>query len=426
MWSWLGYMNPHRLTWGFAYDFPFAQLVAVATLAGTAWYAIREGGLGSVLHGAPAKLLLCLWAVFSLTTITALEPDAATEAWSQISKIMLMAFLTIYLIDTKEKLRFLVLIIALSIGFYGVKGGIFSILTGGENRVWGPPGSFIEDNNALALALNMVLPFLFYMAEMEKRLWIKAGLYFAFGTTVLAVLFTYSRGGFLGLAVVLTCITLTRRFRTKLVVATGVALLIPLIVGLMPEHWMDRMRSITEYQQDGSALSRLEAWTAAWNLATDRPLTGGGFNALNNLEVYYAYNPAILEKMQGEGAQGVHASGVHSIYFELLAENGFPGFVMFILLCVLVFAAQATLVRRGKRVNSPEALGYGRLLAISLLAYLICGAFQEMVSFDLFYQVVAITIVAVRVHVMPTPHLLNETIIEEYEDEHAVGNSVAG
>src|SRR5690606_8939778 len=32
VWSWLGYMNPHRLTWGFAYSFPFVMISAVATL----------------------------------------------------------------------------------------------------------------------------------------------------------------------------------------------------------------------------------------------------------------------------------------------------------------------------------------------------------------------------------------------------------
>jgi probable O-glycosylation ligase (exosortase A-associated) len=32
IWSWLGFMNPHRLCWGFAYEFPFAQIVAIVTL----------------------------------------------------------------------------------------------------------------------------------------------------------------------------------------------------------------------------------------------------------------------------------------------------------------------------------------------------------------------------------------------------------
>ncbi len=32
VWSWISYMNPHRLTWGFAYSLPFAQIVAVTLL----------------------------------------------------------------------------------------------------------------------------------------------------------------------------------------------------------------------------------------------------------------------------------------------------------------------------------------------------------------------------------------------------------
>ena len=32
--AWLSYMNPHRFTWGAAYDFPFAKIIAVATIAG--------------------------------------------------------------------------------------------------------------------------------------------------------------------------------------------------------------------------------------------------------------------------------------------------------------------------------------------------------------------------------------------------------
>src|SRR6202030_1145929 len=32
VWTWIGFMNPHRLTWGFAYDMPFAMIVALVTL----------------------------------------------------------------------------------------------------------------------------------------------------------------------------------------------------------------------------------------------------------------------------------------------------------------------------------------------------------------------------------------------------------
>ena len=32
LYSWLSYMNPHRLAWGFAQNMPFAYIVAVTTL----------------------------------------------------------------------------------------------------------------------------------------------------------------------------------------------------------------------------------------------------------------------------------------------------------------------------------------------------------------------------------------------------------
>ena len=63
VWSWIGYMNPHRLTWGFAYDFPFAMVVALVTIA--AWLFSREpktvplrktGRKGSFDRDGPCKV----------------------------------------------------------------------------------------------------------------------------------------------------------------------------------------------------------------------------------------------------------------------------------------------------------------------------------------------------------------------------------
>lgn len=398
VWSWLGYMNPHRLAWDFAYDYPFAQTVAAATLIGFSWYVVRGRGLRGFLEGSELKLLLLLWFIYTYTTALALVPVDAWEAWNQISKILLMVFLTAFLIDDEKKLRYLMLVITFSIGFYGVKGGAFSVLTGGQYRVWGPANSFIEDNNALALALNMTLPFLYYLGQTEKQVWLRRILFISFGFSILAVLFTYSRGGFLGLAVVLGSIFLTTRFRWKIILATTAAISFPIVISQLPGQWIDRIQSIGSYEQDGSALSRIEAWRSAWNLAIDRPLTGGGFNALNTQEIFFRYNPEMLENIAEQSELGVHASGVHSIYFELLAENGFPGLIVFLTLCIVLLLNQRKLTNRKADTDSSTRIAYGRILAISLLAYLVSGTFLEMGSFDLFYQIVALTVVANRIY----------------------------
>ena len=40
VYSWISYMNPHRLAWGFAYNFQFAMLIGAVTVL--AWMISRE------------------------------------------------------------------------------------------------------------------------------------------------------------------------------------------------------------------------------------------------------------------------------------------------------------------------------------------------------------------------------------------------
>lgn len=409
-WSWLGYMNPHRLTWGFAFEFPFAQLVALATLAGFSWHVIRGGGLRGFFAGTELKLLLLLWLVFTYTTFFAILPEEAWSELGQISKIMLMAFLTAFLIDNKEKLRYLLYTITFSFGFFGLKGGIFSLLSGGQYRIWGPAGSFIEDNNALALGLNMALPFMFFVARTEQRPWLRKLLYITFAFTVLAVIFTYSRGGFVGLVVVMFGIFLTIRMRWKVLIALLVVASFPIVVSNMPDAWLDRIGTIQSYQEDGSALSRLAAWKAAWNLALDRPITGGGFEAINDHETFLKYNPEVLDRIQEQGEAGLHISGVHSIYFELLGENGFPGLILFLVLAAHTLLSLRRLAKNDGSPDSEERVAYSRMLSASLLAYFATGTFLELVSFDFFYQIIALVVVVralYPVHTRPTGPYLN-------------------
>ena len=146
MWCWLSYMNPHRLTWGFAYSLPFALAVALLTIVGT------------VLSKEPKRLplnaisvlivMITIW--ISITTVFAIVPDQAFAKWDRTIKILAMTFMTMVLVTNRERLQALIWIIVLSLGYYGVKGGIFAIVTAGNYRVWGPPLSFIADNNQLA------------------------------------------------------------------------------------------------------------------------------------------------------------------------------------------------------------------------------------------------------------------------------------
>jgi probable O-glycosylation ligase (exosortase A-associated) len=382
-WAWISYMNPHRLAWGVVYQFPAAQLVALATLASVALGVLRGRVKLSIPWERESILLALLWLLWTATSFFAIHTDWAWEQWGMMTKILLMTFLTIVLIDDMKKLRYLLLVIVFSLGFYGVKGGIFSVLSGGAHRVWGPEYSFIGDNNSLALALNMILPFLVYMSTIESNKKIKWALRIAIPLTVLAIIFTYSRGGFLGLVVVTLLIVWRAKTRTKLIAVLIAALALPVAIGFIPDQWFDRIGTLKEYDEDASARGRFEAWKVAWGVALDRPLTGGGFDAINDKELYSLYNP-----------ESPTDTGVHSVYFEVLGENGFVTFGVFLALIVAAALSLQKIAKSGR--GQPELRtfwAYAAMLHASLLAFAVCGTFLELASFDLFYNVIAMVVI---------------------------------
>ena len=110
VWSWIGYMNPHRLTWGFAYHFPFAMVVGLATIAG--WAFSREP---KTVPWHPLVLLLAVFAAWvSFTTLFAAYPEAAQAKWDRTIKILLFnGFVTLGLITTRRRLDALIWVIVL-------------------------------------------------------------------------------------------------------------------------------------------------------------------------------------------------------------------------------------------------------------------------------------------------------------------------
>lgn len=380
VWSWLGFMSPHRLTWGIAYDMQFAQMVAIATLAGLAFTKDRR----PIPLGRESGLLFVFWALTALSSVFALYPDLAWKDFKEFSKILLMSFVTMALFQDRVKLRYLLLVAALSIGFFGVKGALWALVTGGEHGwVLGPEGSFIGDNNGLALGLDMALPLLFFLAREEPQRWLRRLLNVAFGLSIAAVPFTYSRGGFLGLVVVLGVLTARTKWRMLIIPAALVGAIV--LVSFLPERWMDRIATISTYDQDGSAMSRLWAWGIAWQLALESPLVGGGFRVFS-AEIWARYMP---------GYGDWH--NAHSIYFQVLAEHGFTGLVLFLGVVGSTFWTLRGVRRDARRVEDGAWLvNYSYMVEASLLAFVVTGTFYNLAYIHLVYFLVVVAVILKR------------------------------
>ena len=376
MWSWLSYMNPHRLAYGFAYTFPFAMWVACVTLVGLLFTKERKP-----IPWTPATVVWLAFVVWTcVTTLFALNPEDAANEWQRMIKIQLMTLLTLVLINTRERIQALVWVLAFSIGFYGIKGGLFTLLTGGSYRVVGPPDTFIEDNNAMALALVMVLPLLIYLYRVVESRRIKLAVLGCTLACALAVLGSHSRGGLLAGAAMLLALWL--RSRKKLTLAVALLLVLSPMIAFMPEQWSARMHTIGTYEKDASAMGRINAWGFAVNLANDRPVVGGGFQSFS-VELFRRYAP---------NPEDHHDA--HSIYFEVLAEQGYVGLFLFVtlLFTVLLLTRRLLLMAQG-RDDLRWAGDLASALQVSLVAYAVGGAFLGLAYFDLFYHLVALAIV---------------------------------
>jgi probable O-glycosylation ligase (exosortase A-associated) len=385
LWCWISYMNPHRLAYGFALNFPWAYTIALATFASL--FFSKEPK--RIIWTRETILIVVLMIWMLITTFFAFFPDLAWEGWVKAFKIQLMTFVTIMVITNRERLNGVIWMIALSLGFYGIKGGIFTIIKGGVHRVQGPSGTFIGENNEMALALVMTVPLIAYLRLQETRAWLKIGLTAAMMLTAIAAIGSQSRGALVGMLAM--GLFLWLKSRSKFITALMIIISIGAIAAIMPQEWYDRMNTTKEYQEDASALGRINAWHTAFNVAKSR-ITGGGIEM---------FRPSVFAQYAPEPGR-VH--DVHSVYFEVMGEHGFIGFGIFMAIMGFTWMKGNSIIRLTKRnCELKWANDLAAMTQVSMIGYASCGAFLGLSYFDLYWHLVAIMVIL--------NHLVNQHIV---------------
>lgn len=388
-WSWVSYFNPHEFTWGFARTLPVAEVVALATILGLLLTRKRKFPAWS----RETALLIMLWVWFGFTTLNCryFSPEfadhaaAAVTKYTTVCKILFMTFVSLALVIDEKRLRWWYLVTAGSFALFAFKSTLFGIVTAGHFRVYGPPNSMIADNNDFGLAMNMALPMFWCLARTESSRKLRLAFRAAFVCGIVAVVLSYSRGALLGLAVVLVALSWRSRRRLLAFAAIGAAGI--LLLALLPGQWTQRMETLRQGRAatDTSAESRIQSWTFATRLALAHPVLGGGFET---------FTPSLYERFYVVGGTGGGGIGPHSIYFQALAEHGFPGLLLFLALGASCLWSCRKLRSRFRRSGQFPALAdYAVMSQVSLLAFLISGAFLGRAYFDLYYQIVATVIV---------------------------------
>lgn len=366
-WTWFTVINPHQEAYGFAQTAPLNMVLAVVTIA--AWLFSKERKIPPLQFAAWATGFFLFW--MTVNSFFAQDPDWSWPLWDRTWKIYALGLLIAATAVNKARIHALIWIIVASLAYYGVKGGLFTIATGGHYHVMGPSSTIIGDNNQLALALLMAIPLANYLRVQTEKRWIRLILLAAILLSVVSIIGSYSRGGILGLGV-LVLVSLFRTRRKLVYIVLAAAVIVPAFF-FMPEHFFDRLHTLNDISSDASFNGRLMAWKVAFMSANDLFPFGAGFSGLQRQTIFHHYLPGELP----------HAA--HSIYFQVLGDHGFVGLALYLAILVATFVNCIRLQKATKAV--PELRWINDLcnmIFTTLLAFCVGGAALSMAYYDVY------------------------------------------
>jgi O-antigen ligase len=368
--------------WSISYAAFLLYLVIVITY--------RFSGASVVIGGGAACLLLekkgfripgwliwfaafLLWGVVVYTK----SPYRAV-AWDQgvveYAKLWLICLVAANTLTTWPRVRFFLIFFLFLYVSHPVRGVLFNMFIYGSaeqgRSAWN--GMWSNPNDAAALTffpLGVAAGLLRDRHELVRK-----GALASVAVMPFMILLTQSRGAFLALGIfasmtILANLKQVRALVLIAVVAVGAVL-------LAPEGTFERFGNFTsavrggdlaQSEDQGSAEQRLAIWRIARSVINDSPIFGVGLAAYPNAHG----RKSLLSASRGT-AGGMRDT--HSTYLRVIAEAGYPGFVLFIVPFIVAIVA-ADVTRRKYAKRYPDRSTNLKYIEAGLVAYFVAGIF---------------------------------------------------
>ena len=338
----------------------------------------------------PIGIASVLFVFFGVVAqFVAVDPQLAWMWLDYLVRLVIICLFAITLTTTPRRFVALMTVMAVSFGFHSAKAGLASLLAGGVQFFDGLAGSFV-DNNGYALGCAMIMPILIASGqnlhllrrafdEKTRRHWARVFFYAAVPLTAFAIVSLFSRGGFIALTVAVVTFILVQRRR--LIALTSLAVVAALAVAFIPvpKGYTERINTIRTYEEVGetSALSRLHFWQVAVDMSIDRPL-GVGLRNFESAYDMYDFSDGEYGRMRA----------VHNSHLQVLAETGFGGAIVYVLLFAYAMFAALRVRHRARRIAPSTQLSRffftsANAMIVSMVAYLAGGTFVSMPLNDL-------------------------------------------
>jgi len=384
--TFLAYNRTQDLTWGFARGLPISQLIAMAMVAG--WLIFEFRPIPIRAHRVKAMIALAVVVTVSIL-MNKVRWEAQGNKYNDLVKVLFVSILTGAMLVNRHRLRVIMAVMAVALGFYGFKNGLMYVL--GSSSIAGP-GGMLKDNNDFALAMVMNVPLLWYLKDevlplkygKQLSLFMKV----AAGFTLLTIMSTGSRGAFLSLGV--TFLIMAWRTKYKVPALAGLVMVGVLGLAVAPQEYKDRIASmfVSADEQDESVQGRFTSWLVATNMIQANPMWGIGFN-----NMVYEYNNYTGDIYNDDGTTEHFARVAHNSYFQIWAESGTLAYLLFMFMLAGSIIHLQGLMARCKREGDLWAIPYCLAVQTSMCAFTVGATFLNRAHFDFFYQLVIVATV---------------------------------
>ncbi|HUQ88890.1 MAG TPA: putative O-glycosylation ligase, exosortase A system-associated [Vicinamibacterales bacterium] len=383
LYLWIAYFRPESWAWSDIFS-----TLNLSYIAGV-YLVIRTLISGTRLRLDWRTALLFVFLAHSLvSSLLGLHPDYSLSYWREFSKTIIVSYVLTLLIQTPADLRLIFTVIVASLGFEaGKQGWAQMVLNPGAPNLNAVP--FLGDNNLVAVGMAMLLPMVTALGATATG-WQKRGFQFLSIGVLYRALSTYSRGGFLSIGAVGAIYWWRSPHKLK----TGAAVLVAtlLVLPVLPQAFWDRMSTITAPadERDDSQQSRLHFWQVAVAMANDRPWLGVG---------HKGYEPAYNQYDWTHG-EFMTNRAVHSAWFGVLADLGYPGLLIFLTVTFSSLFACRRVRKWWRRGDLPGPLGHYAIgLETAMVAFMVGGSFVSFHYNEMLWHFFALTMALERVAV---------------------------
>ena len=333
--------------------------------------------LKNTLKFHQTKCLLGLLIVATIATPFAVSKDLSAGNVVDLAKLTVLNFLIAGTVRSRDHFRWVVIVMIFGSFLWGLDAYLKPTRIAGRLYSVGGPDSYTD--NAGASHLITILPFL-GVYFVTQRHWIKGLCIVAAPFILNTIVLCNSRGAILGVGMALIAGLIFSKGKYRFLVAGLAVLAGVLSFRLIDRNFMERQITTIDYQEEGSAMGRIQTWKGALKLIRDHPLGagGGGFETLSPV-----YIPEIVEAHEGQ------TRSVHSTYLLVATDWGIPGFICF--MGFISFTVIELHKIRKKTTNKGIYLD-AMALEMSLVGFLTAAVFINRLYAEILYWLVALTI----------------------------------